>query len=77
MWVLGGWSNHPAKNWGDVWVSRDGKHWAELRSEVTWKARHKHSAFVMDDQIWVAGGHATPLNSEVWSLNIPQEWFAD
>ena len=77
MWVLGGWSNHPAKNWGDVWVSRDGKHWAELRSEVTWKARHEHSAFVMDDQIWVAGGHATPLNSEVWSLKIPQEWFAD
>ena len=19
MWVLGGWSNHPAKNWGDAW----------------------------------------------------------
>ena len=25
MWVLGGWSNKPSKNWGDVWYSRDGK----------------------------------------------------
>jgi hypothetical protein len=27
------------------------------------------------DKIWVAGGHARPLNSEVWNIEIPQEWF--
>ncbi len=27
IWVLGGWSNNPSKNWGDVWYSRDGKSW--------------------------------------------------
>jgi Kelch motif len=77
MWVLGGWSNKPSKNWGDVWYSRDGKDWKQLRSRVVWKERHEHSAYVMKDKIWVAGGHATPLSSEVWSLEVPAAWFKE
>jgi hypothetical protein len=76
MWVLGGWSNNPPRNWGDVWYSRDGKAWAEFRSIVAWKARHEHSTYVFRDKIWVAGGHAQPLSSEVWSLDVPTDWFA-
>jgi len=75
MWVLGGWSNNPSKNWGDVWYSQDGKNWTELKSDLTWKARHEHSAYVFQDKIWVAGGHARPLSSEVWSLKVSPEWF--
>ena len=75
LWVLGGWSNDPSRNWGDVWYSRDGKLWKRLRSEVIWKERHEHSTFVFKDKIWVAGGHAQPLNSEVWSLDVPKDWF--
>ena len=26
------------------------------------------------DKIWVAGGHAQPLSSEVWSLELPKDW---
>lgn len=74
MWVLGGWSNNPAKNWGDVWHSQDGKNWQQLKSEVTWKERHEHSAYVFQDKMWIAGGHATPLSSEVWSLELPKAW---
>lgn len=77
IWVLGGWSNNPSKNWGDVWYSRDGKQWTPLQSKVTWKARHEHSAFVFQDRIWVAGGHAQPLSSDVWSLEIAPDWFSD
>jgi hypothetical protein len=77
IWVLGGWSNNPSKNWGDVWHSRDGKNWTQLRSNVVWKARHEHSAYVLNDRIYVAGGHAQPLNSEVWSLHVPRDWFED
>jgi hypothetical protein len=77
MWVLGGWSNNPAQNWGDVWHSKDGKNWQQLKSAVTWKERHEHSAFVFQDKIWIAGGHAQPLSSEVWSLEIPKGWFKD
>jgi hypothetical protein len=75
MWILGGWSNHPSRNWGDVWHSRDGREWTQLRSNVVWKERHEHSAYVFHDKIWVAGGHAQPLSSEVWSLEIPPAWF--
>ena len=77
LWVLGGWSNHPSKNWGDVWHSTDGRHWQQLRSEVRWKARHEHSAYVFQDKIWIAGGHARPLSSEVWSLAVPRDLFSD
>jgi hypothetical protein len=75
LWVLGGWSNNPSKNWGDVWHSKDGKTWTELRSNVVWKERHEHSAYVFQDKLWVAGGHAKPLNSEVWSLDVPRDWL--
>ncbi len=75
MWVLGGWSNDPSKNWGDVWYSKDGRDWKPLKSKTTWKPRHEHSAVVFQDKIWVAGGHARPLNSEVWSLEVSREWL--
>jgi hypothetical protein len=74
IWVLGGWSNNPAKNWNDVWYSRDGKHWQEFKSKVIWKERHEHSAWVFQDKIWIAGGHAQPLSSEVWSLQLPKNF---
>lgn len=74
IWVLGGWSNHPAKNWGDVWYSRDGRRWKELKTKVTWKERHEHSAYVFKDKIWIAGGHAQPLARDVWSLELPKDW---
>lgn len=74
LWVLGGWSNNPSKNWGDVWFSKDGKDWQQLVAPESWKARHEHSSFVFQDKLWVAGGHAQPLSSEVWSLQLPKEW---
>lgn len=77
IWVIGGWSNNPAKNKNDAWYSQDGKNWTELKSDVVWKERHEHSAFVFQDKIWLAGGHAQPLNSEVWTLDVPKNWFND
>jgi hypothetical protein len=75
MWVLGGWSNDPYRNWNDVWYSADGKNWNRLKSDVIWRQRHELSAYVFQDKIWIAGGHAQPLNSEVWSLDVPQSWL--
>lgn len=74
MWVLGGWSNNPSKNWGDVWYSADGRTWQPLQSTTVWKERHEHCVYVKDDKLWVAGGHAQPLNNEVWSLSLPSTW---
>ena len=76
MWVLGGWSNNPSKNWGDAWYSKDGKTWTEYKTSTTWKARHEHSAYVLGGKLWIAGGHARPLSSEVWALELPDGWPA-
>jgi hypothetical protein len=74
MWVLGGWAKGK-DNFGDVWHSADGKNWQRLETKTCWKSRHEHSAFVFKDKLWVAGGHARPLNSEVWSLYLPPAFF--
>jgi len=74
LWVLGGWSNDPSRNWGDVWYSADGRHWQQYRGAPVWKERHEHSVFVHDDHLWVAGGHASPLTNDVWSLILPADW---
>ncbi len=79
MWVLGGWSEE-YHNFGDVWYSKDGRTWRELVSDIRWSKRHELSAFVFQDKIWVAGGAAEPdyeLNSEVWSVKIPNGWFEE
>jgi len=77
MWVLGG-STHGNKLIVDIWYSKDGTRWSELKSRLTWTARHEHSTFVFKDRIWVAGGFdVVRLNSEVWSLDVPKNWFED
>lgn len=73
MWVLGGWSQATG-NVGDVWHSLDGRNWQRLETPTQWKARHEHSVFVFQDKLWIAGGHAQPLSSEVWSLQLPEDW---
>lgn len=75
MWVLGGWSKETG-NFGDVWYSEDGENWTELKSDVIWEARHELSALVFEDKIWVYGGYAGVLDSQVWTLEIPEGWIA-
>jgi hypothetical protein len=76
LWVLGGWSNHPSKNWNDVWTSADGKTWTEFKTETIWTPRHEHSVYVHQDQLWVVTGHAAPLTGEVWRLEVPRDYFS-
>ena len=77
MWVLGGWSNNPSKNWNDVWHSADGKTWTELKTPTTWSTRHEHSVFVFQDKLWIAGGNTSPLVNDVWQLDLPKDWKPD
>ncbi len=76
LWVFAGWSKEHG-NFGDVWCSADGVAWTEVKSDVIWKARHEIAPYVFQDKIWLAGGHAEPLSNEVWSLEIPEDWFGD
>lgn len=78
MWVLGGNTQHGDIN--DVWYSRDGKAWKQLKSKAAFKRCHEHSAWVFKDKIFIGGGCAEPgatQNPEVWSLQVPMDWFRD
>ncbi len=76
MWLLGGWSRADG-NYNDVWYSKDGANWTEMQFDTIWTKRHAHSSPVLQDRLWVLAGHAEPVNSEVWSLEIPESWFGD
>jgi hypothetical protein len=71
IWVLGGWSNNPSRNWNDIWYSQDGMNWKKLNANKIWAPRHEHSSFVMNNRIWVTAGNTSPLVNDVWYLEIP------
>ena len=48
----------------------------EAPVECGLEGAHEHSTYVLNDRIYVAGGHAQPLSMEVWSLHVPRDWFA-
>ncbi len=75
MWVLGGWSDKPSKNWNDVWYSTNGNDWKELKTPEVWSPRHEHSAWVFQDKLWIAAGNPWPLVNDVWRIDIPQAWL--
>ena len=66
MWVLGGWSKEPNRNYGDVWYTADGVTWRELKTETIWSERH--------DKLWLVAGNAWPLVNDVWVLSLPKDW---
>ncbi len=75
MWVIGGWSDQPSKNWNDVWTSTDGKNWTELAAANVWSPRHETSAYVHQDKLWVVAGNPWPVVNDVWQLDVPPGWF--
>ena len=76
MWLMGGW-NRENGNFGDVWYSKDGKTWTEMKSDVIWENRHAPTAYVFKDKIWMVGGYADVLDSQVWTLTLPETWPED
>ena len=71
MWILGGWSNNPSKNWNDVWYSANGKEWKQLLTKSVWSPRHEQSAYVFDGKIRIAGGNSWPCTNDVWQIEVP------
>jgi hypothetical protein len=74
MWILGGWSDSPSRNWNDVWHTADGLRWSELKTPTVWSPRHEHSVYVYRGKLWVAGGNEWPLRNDVWCLALPPQW---
>lgn len=76
MWIMAG-VDQTVTNLGDVWFSANGRDWSRIESDRIWSPRHAQAAFSHRDQIILAAGHARPVNNEVWSLQLPDDFFAD
>lgn len=72
LWIIGGFDNVHGANLGDVWMTRDGVSWEELKSSgETWSPRHEPTCYVFQDSLWVVAGNAWPLMNDVWRINEP------
>jgi len=40
IWIMNRWTKE-AGNRGVTWYSQDGVKWSQLKSDLTWKARHR------------------------------------
>ena len=71
MWIIGGYDNANAANFGDAWSSADGVQWHEFLSETVWSSRHEPTCYVYDDSLWVVAGNHWPVQNDVWRLSLP------
>ena len=71
MWIIGGYDNANAANFGDAWYSADGVQWHEFLSETVWSSRHEPTCYVYDDSLWVVAGNHWPVQNDVWRLSLP------
>ncbi|MCJ8328929.1 MAG: galactose oxidase [Lentisphaeria bacterium] len=77
IWVLAGdevLNGRSANVRNDVWFSKDGIHWQELKSETIFSERHEVSTWVFDNKLFLGAGHALPLSNEVWCLSLPTDF---
>ncbi len=73
MWIIGGYDNVNAKNFGDVWYTEDGTTWHEFESEATgFSTRHESTCYVYDNSLWVVAGNHWPVQNDAWRLTLPE-----
>ena len=78
LWVMSGTSGGPngyprgssQGNRNDVWFSKNGVYWEQLKSDVIWEPGHADGVCVNDAGLWHAGGNGTFANHkvDVWVL---------
>ncbi len=76
MWILGGqyYSGATRSYYNDVWSSVDGITWLQETAAAPWSMRHAHKSVVLNDKMWVMGGHNGGSGSgaflnDVWSAS--------
>ena len=72
MWIIGGFDNVHAANFGDVWYTEDGTTWHEFISETKFSPRHEPTVYVYDKSLWVVAGNSWPVTNDVWKLTLPE-----
>ena len=66
MWIIAG--KHDGCNLNDVWFSRDGKNWQQMKSGCPWPVRHAPACLVFKNRLWVLGGYDNKgMHNDVWA----------
>lgn len=77
IWLMGGWNffeRYEAGNGNtnDVWCSKDGKDWEQVKAPIIWSPRHAQFMWVYKNSIWVGagfgGGGVHRLYNDIWRL---------
>ncbi len=67
LWLIGGRHSSPFLS-SDVWISGDGKTWAQIPQSAPYSPRLDFSALAYDGKLWVVGGWDGALGlNDVWS----------
>ena len=75
MWIIGGYDNVHAKNFGDVWYTEDGVTWHEFESaETGFSTRHEPTVYVYDNSLWLVAGNHWPVQNDAWRLTLAEGW---
>ncbi len=83
LWVIGGRAlipNEGSKAKNDIWQSKDGANWIEVKAAGHFAPRMEHSTTVFDNKLWVIGGRAigddgffNPYN-DIWQSSDGKNW---
>lgn len=75
LWLLGGGQVAPRAAHRDVWSTADGVHW-QRHPDPGWDPRMWHGTAVLDDRLWVAGGHSQAHGNfgDTWSTADGETW---
>ncbi len=86
MWVIAGAyydSSRQEHLYSDVWSSEDGENWTLEIEATAFGARAGHTAFVLNDKIYVFGGYTIDQNNHVfcdatlWSSDDGLDWSVE
>jgi hypothetical protein len=82
LWMMGG-----MKTWdkfcNDVWSSKDGKDWKQIKLHADWSERRGHSVVVYNNKMWLFGGSIstgqsnkppTEFLNDVWVSDDGENW---
>ncbi|WP_273568774.1 Kelch repeat-containing protein [Maribacter halichondriae] len=83
IWVIGGRAlihNAGAQVKNDIWQSKDGNKWIEVKATGHFAPRMEHSTTVFNNKLWVIGGRAegddgffNPYN-DIWQSSDGKNW---
>lgn len=66
IYLFGGFSNRDNINLGDLWTSKDGVSWRQIKRPGGPSPRHYATMFDRQDGFLLVAGNAWPVQNDIW-----------